>query len=97
MCHRRISMGFSQKELGNHLGVNSQQIQKYETDLNRVSAVCLQEITKTLEVPVHFFTRIFQKKKIFPKKMLYTVIKTSTENKISTAKKNSPLLKILEN
>ncbi|WP_375641775.1 MULTISPECIES: helix-turn-helix domain-containing protein [unclassified Bartonella] len=53
--HRRISMGLSQKELGNHLGVSFQQIQKYEKGLNRVSAGCLLEIAKKLDVPVNFF------------------------------------------
>ncbi|WP_375657076.1 helix-turn-helix domain-containing protein [Bartonella sp. CM120XJJH] len=53
--HRRISMGLSQKELGNHLGVSFQQIQKYEKGSNRVSAGCLLEIAKKLDVPVNFF------------------------------------------
>ncbi|UNF38474.1 helix-turn-helix domain-containing protein [Bartonella krasnovii] len=53
--HRRISMRLSQKELGSHLGVSFQQIQKYEKGLNRVSAGCLQEIANALEVPITFF------------------------------------------
>ncbi|WP_375634564.1 MULTISPECIES: helix-turn-helix domain-containing protein [unclassified Bartonella] len=53
--HRRISMGLSQKELGSHLGVSFQQIQKYEKGLNRVSAKCLLEIAQKLEVPMNFF------------------------------------------
>ncbi|WP_375651931.1 helix-turn-helix domain-containing protein [Bartonella sp. LB28NMGDW] len=53
--HRRISMGLSQKELGSYLGVSFQQIQKYEKGLNRVSAGCLLEIAKKLEVPMNFF------------------------------------------
>ncbi|WP_041581456.1 helix-turn-helix domain-containing protein [Bartonella grahamii] len=53
--HRRISMGLSQKELGSHLGVSFQQIQKYEKGSNRVSAGCLLEIAKKLDVPVNFF------------------------------------------
>ncbi len=48
-------MGLSQKELGSHLGVSFQQIQKYEKGLNRVSAGCLLEIAKKLEVPMNFF------------------------------------------
>ncbi|WP_212112933.1 helix-turn-helix domain-containing protein [Bartonella queenslandensis] len=46
---RRISMGLSQKELGNHLGVSFQQIQKYEKGANLVSAKCL------LEIAISFF------------------------------------------
>ncbi len=53
--YRRISMGLSQKELGSYLGVSFQQIQKYEKGLNRVSAGCLLEIAKKLEVPMNFF------------------------------------------
>ncbi len=53
--HRRISMGLSQKALGNTLGVSFQQIQKYEKGLNRVSAKCLLEIAQKLQVPISFF------------------------------------------
>ncbi|UNF45006.1 helix-turn-helix transcriptional regulator [Bartonella krasnovii] len=52
---RRNMMGFSQKQLGSHLGVTFQQIQKYEKGLNRVSAARLQEIADVLKVPVSFF------------------------------------------
>lgn len=57
--HRHISMGFSQKELGNSLGVSFQQIQKYEKGTNRVSAKYLLKIAKKLKVPISFFMRIF--------------------------------------
>ncbi len=78
-------MGLSQKELGSHLGVSFQQIQKYEKGSNRVSAGRLQEIANILEVPITFFILIFLQKKIFPqKKMPYTTIKTPL------AKKNTP-------
>ncbi|PIT68467.1 helix-turn-helix domain-containing protein [Bartonella tribocorum] len=53
--YKRISMGLSQKELGSHLGVSFQQIQKYEKGLNRVSAKCLLEIAQKLQVPMSFF------------------------------------------
>ncbi len=53
--HRRISMGLSQKALGNYLGVSFQQIQKYEKGFNRVSAGCLLEIAQKLDVPISFF------------------------------------------
>ena len=48
--------GFSQQELGDTIGLNFQQIQKYETAANRVSASKLWEISRALNVPVgHFF------------------------------------------
>ncbi|WP_329957948.1 helix-turn-helix domain-containing protein [Bartonella sp. 220B] len=52
---RRSVMGLSQKQLGNHLGVTFQQIQKYEKGLNRVGAGRLQDIAHILEVPISFF------------------------------------------
>ncbi len=58
-------MGLSQKELGSHLGVSFQQIQKYEKGSNRVSAGCLLEIAKKLAVPITFFyTDIFAEEAI---------------------------------
>ncbi|WP_375628911.1 MULTISPECIES: helix-turn-helix domain-containing protein [unclassified Bartonella] len=69
--HRRISMGLSQKELGSHLGVSFQQIQKYEKGSNRVSAGCLLEIAKKLAVPITFFyTDIFAEEDIPTKETL---------------------------
>ncbi|WP_208441224.1 helix-turn-helix domain-containing protein [Bartonella raoultii] len=52
---RRSIMGLSQKQLGNCLGITSQQIQKYEKGINRVGAGRLQEIADILDVPVSFF------------------------------------------
>ncbi|WP_212112943.1 helix-turn-helix domain-containing protein [Bartonella queenslandensis] len=66
--HKRISMGLSQKELGNHLGVSFQQIQKYEKGLNRVSAGRLQEIANRLQVPITFFYANISKKEDLPTK-----------------------------
>ncbi len=66
--HRRISIGLSQKELGSHLGVSFQQIQKYEKGLNRVSAKCLLEIAQKLEVPMNFFYADIATKEDLPTK-----------------------------
>ncbi|CAK02208.1 helix-turn-helix domain-containing protein [Bartonella tribocorum] len=66
--HRRISMGLSQKELGSHLGVSFQQVQKYEKGFNRVSAGRLQEIANRLEVPIHFFYADIATKEDIPTK-----------------------------
>lgn len=46
----RRERGLSQAELGNLLGVTLQQIQKYETGLNRVSASRLTQIAEALDV-----------------------------------------------
>lgn len=52
---RRIALGMSQTELGRLAGVKFQQIQKYETGMNRVSASRLWDISYALSVPVSFF------------------------------------------
>jgi transcriptional regulator with XRE-family HTH domain len=45
----------SQKDLANGLGVSFQQVQKYETGMNRIGAGRLQQIAYILQVPVSFF------------------------------------------
>jgi transcriptional regulator with XRE-family HTH domain len=52
---RRIAAGMSQDELGEALGVSFQQIQKYEKGVNRVSAVRLEQIAKTLDESISYF------------------------------------------
>ena len=54
--HRRWMVGMTQQQLAEKVGIKFQQIQKYETGMNRVSASRLYEIARTLDVPVsHFF------------------------------------------
>jgi len=54
--HRRWLVGKTQQELASEVGVKFQQIQKYETGANRVSASRLWEIAVALDVDVtHFF------------------------------------------
>ena len=53
--HRRWLAGMTQQQLAQHVGIKFQQIQKYETGANRVSASRLWDISETLEVPVCFF------------------------------------------
>lgn len=52
---RRVMMGMSQKDLAKICGVTFQQIQKYETAGNRISASRLFELSAALETPVSFF------------------------------------------
>ena len=52
---RRIELDITQQELGRRLGITFQQIQKYESGQNRVSAGRLKEISTILQVPVTFF------------------------------------------
>ncbi|MEM6626880.1 MAG: helix-turn-helix transcriptional regulator [Pseudomonadota bacterium] len=53
---RRVLMGFTQEHLAEALEISYQQIQKYETGANRVSAGRLYQIARHLDVVVsHFF------------------------------------------
>jgi transcriptional regulator with XRE-family HTH domain len=49
---RRQQRGLTQAELGDHLGVTHQQIQKYESGANRVGASRLDQIAGALAVPL---------------------------------------------
>ena len=53
--HRRWMKGVTQQQLGDSVGIKFQQIQKYETGMNRVSASRLWDIAEALDVPVNFF------------------------------------------
>jgi transcriptional regulator with XRE-family HTH domain len=51
----RLQRGMSQTELGGVLEVTFQQVQKYETGSNRISAGRLQQIAEVLDVPAAYF------------------------------------------
>ncbi|MFN3971892.1 MAG: helix-turn-helix domain-containing protein [Gemmobacter sp.] len=53
--HRRWMVGMTQQQLADKVGIKFQQIQKYETGMNRVSASRLWDIAEALGVPVAFF------------------------------------------
>lgn len=53
--HRRWLIGMTQQQLAEQVGIKFQQIQKYETGANRVSASRLWDIADALGVPVSFF------------------------------------------
>lgn len=53
--HRRWMIGMTQQQLAEQVGIKFQQIQKYETGMNRVSASRLWDIAHALEVPISFF------------------------------------------
>lgn len=53
--HRRWMVGMTQQKLAERVGIKFQQIQKYETGMNRVSASRLWDIADALSVPVSFF------------------------------------------
>lgn len=53
--HRRWLLGVTQQKLAESVGIKFQQIQKYETGANRVSASRLWEIADSLDVDISFF------------------------------------------
>lgn len=53
--HRRWMIGMTQQQLAEKVGIKFQQIQKYETGMNRVSASRLWDIGQAVDVPVSFF------------------------------------------
>ncbi len=52
---RRALIGMSQEELGNHVGLTLQQIQKYENGMNRIAASRLWRFSLILERPISWF------------------------------------------
>lgn len=53
--HRRWMLGMTQQQLAEKVGIKFQQIQKYETGMNRISASRLWGIAGALGVPIAFF------------------------------------------
>lgn len=58
--HRRWMVGMTQQQLGDIVGIKFQQIQKYETGMNRISASRLWDIAQALEVSISFFFEGFE-------------------------------------
>lgn len=58
--HRRWMVGMTQQQLGDIVGIKFQQIQKYETGMNRISASRLWDIAQALDVSISFFFERFE-------------------------------------
>ena len=54
-------LGVTQQQLGERVGIKFQQIQKYETGMNRISASRLWDIAEALDVSVSFFFEGYDK------------------------------------
>lgn len=52
--HRRWMIGMTQQQLADKVGIKFQQIQKYETGANRVSASRLWDISQAMDIPIGF-------------------------------------------
>lgn len=53
--HHRWYIGMTQQQLAEAVGIKFQQIQKYETGANRVSASRLWDVAAALDVDISFF------------------------------------------
>lgn len=53
--HRRWLTGMTQQQLGDQVGIKFQQVQKYETGVNRVSASRLWDIANAQGVPIAYY------------------------------------------
>ena len=53
--HRRWMLGLTQQDLAEKVGIKFQQIQKYESGINRMSAGRLWDVANALGVSVAFF------------------------------------------
>lgn len=72
--HRRWMLGMTQQSLGALIGVKFQQIQKYETGANRISASRLWEASRALDVPItYFFDAEAQAETVVPERTNGTV------------------------
>jgi hypothetical protein len=52
---KRLTVGLSQEVLGKAAGVSTQQIQKYENGLNRISSGKLFMLSTFFKVPINYF------------------------------------------
>ena len=52
---RRRALGLTQQDVGAALGIRFQQVQKYESAANRMSAAVLWRLANLLEVDVRYF------------------------------------------
>ncbi len=52
---RRRLLDMTQQQLGERVGIKFQQLQKYESGANRISASRMWDIAAAMEVPVSFF------------------------------------------
>jgi transcriptional regulator with XRE-family HTH domain len=52
---KRLTLGLSQEVLGKAAGVSTQQLQKYENGLNRISSGKLFMLSTFFKVPINYF------------------------------------------
>ena len=86
LLSRRIMLGMSQSDLAKRCGISFQQIQKYETGGNRISASRLFDLSQAMETSVAFFFSGLPGN--FPPET-----KATRSARVSEQKENDPLAK----
>ncbi len=66
----RKAANLTQAEIAQKLGITFQQLQKYESGANRISAARLEQLSRLLSIPVHHFYDIDNKVDLSDKKAL---------------------------
>lgn len=92
----RTKQGLTQKDLASKLGVTFQQVQKYETGGNRISASRLYDIVHVLEVPIGALYNESRNEPMHDKQMLnliHNIYKLSDDDRLLVAKNVARLLK----
>lgn len=73
---RRVLNGLSQEELAADLGLTFQQLQKYESGANRISASRLYHLAELLDVPVGWFFAEYGEEQPFkPKRAILELVR----------------------
>jgi DNA-binding XRE family transcriptional regulator len=70
----------TQKELGQYLNVATQQVQKYEANINRMDSVKLYKLSKFFEVPMEIFFSETLNQKQFTKLFKATDVQPQPHN-----------------
>lgn len=58
--HRRMSVGMTQQELSEHVGISCLQLSRYEKGIARPSAIRLLSIAKALNLESHALSRPYE-------------------------------------
>ena len=67
---RRKNLHLSQKKLGEVVGISFQQVQKYESGMNRIVASKLYEFSQVLDVPItDFFQGLYHQASLPPQQI----------------------------
>jgi len=103
---RRTTMGLSQEEIGNQVGITFQQLQKYEKGMNRIAISRLYDFGVILKVSVSWFVEGYgeaencdssNEMEIIENRELLTLVRTYKSIPPTIRKKSLSLFKSIAN